>query len=390
MRCGINVRLLGKSGNMIDILKKTYKGQKVFLTGHTGFKGTWLLKMLHLLGAEVKGYALAPESKDNLYNLICGDRLCSSIIADLRERDNLYHEINNFEPDFIFHLAAQPLVRLSYQIPAETFEVNAIGTANVLNGMRSLMKPCTAIMITTDKVYHNYEWEYPYRENDRLGGYDPYSASKACAELIIDSYRNSFFNLKDYDNHQKAIAVARAGNVIGGGDWAKDRLFPDIARALGNKEVIQIRSPYSVRPWQHVIEPLTGYLLLGAKLQQNPFEFSQSFNFGPCTNDALSVLEMVELAINRWKGGSYEILQKVNQPHEAGLLKLDINKAQNHLGWEPKMRASEAVALSIEWYQQYYENNDTIADFTEQQILHFLTFKPLQLAVTYESNPYYI
>ena len=217
-------------------LQRTYLGKKVFLTGHTGFKGAWLLKTLSLLGATVKGYALAPQTENDLYHLIDGDKLCESIIADVRDKQRLAQELISFEPDFVFHLAAQPLVRLSYQIPVETFEVNAIGTANLLDAVKSISKKCSAVLITTDKVYHNNEWEYPYRENDRLGGYDPYSASKACAELLIDSYRNSFFNTNDYNKHLKGIAVARAGNVIGGGDWSKDRLVPDIVRSLIKNE----------------------------------------------------------------------------------------------------------------------------------------------------------
>ena len=215
---------------MFNLLQEAYKGKKVFLTGHTGFKGAWLLKTLSLLGATVKGYSLAPQNENDLYYLIDGDKLCNSVIADLRDKRHLEQELISFQPDFVFHLAAQPLVRLSYKIPVETFEVNVIGTANLLDTLKLISKKCSVVLITTDKVYHNNEWEYSYRENDRLGGYDPYSASKACAELLIDSYRSSFFNMNEYSKHLKGIAVARAGNVIGGGDWSKDRLIPDIVR----------------------------------------------------------------------------------------------------------------------------------------------------------------
>ena len=211
-------------------LNQTYFGKRVFITGHTGFKGSWLIKILYDLGAVVKGYSLAPENEINLYAEINGNTLCEAVIADLRDREALKKAILDFEPDFVFHLAAQPLVRLSYEIPSETFEVNAIGTANLLDAIRLLKKKCIIVLITTDKVYHNNEWDYPYRENDKLGGYDPYSASKACCELVIDSYKNSFFNSKMFTQHQKAIAVGRAGNVIGGGDWSKDRLIPDVAK----------------------------------------------------------------------------------------------------------------------------------------------------------------
>ncbi|MDB5288282.1 MAG: CDP-glucose 4,6-dehydratase [Mucilaginibacter sp.] len=355
---------------MFNHLQKVYKGKKIFLTGHTGFKGSWLLKILTMLGAEVKGYALKPEGEVNLYTVIEGDAICQSIIADLRDREALKKAVVDFQPDFVFHLAAQPLVRLSYQIPSETFEVNAIGTANLLDAVMMLDKPCYSVLITTDKIYHNNEWEYSYRENDRLGGYDPYSASKACAELIIDSYRNSFFNVAKYNIHKKALAVARAGNVIGGGDWSKDRLIPDIVNALNNNNKIQIRNPDSVRPWQHVLEPLVGYLLLGAKLFNNPGRFSQAYNFGPDVNDALPVSKMVGMAIDCWGSGDFFINKDVNQLHEAGLLKLDISKAKADLNWMPKLSAQEAVKNTINWYKEYYSHGD-IVSYTDRQIQEF-------------------
>ncbi|MBN8837276.1 MAG: CDP-glucose 4,6-dehydratase [Sphingobacteriia bacterium] len=347
---------------MFEILNKNYIGKKVFVTGHTGFKGAWLIKILKLLGAEIKGYALEPQIENALFNLIDGNNICTSVIADLRENVKLKKEVLDFQPDYIFHLAAQPLVRLSYEIPAETFEVNVIGTAYLLDAVKELKNKCNVVLITTDKVYHNNEWEYPYRENDRLGGYDPYSASKACAELVIDSYRNSFFSIKDYSSHKKAIAVARAGNVIGGGDWAKDRLLPDIARALGNDEKVIIRNPNSVRPWQHVMEPLFGYLLLGVKLNENPVRFSQAYNFGPNASDALSVESMVKLAIECWGKGSFEIQKNLNQPHEAGLLKLDINKVLAEIGWRPIMNAARTIERTMNWYKDFYngKNADTL------------------------------
>jgi len=357
---------------MIDELKRTYAGKKVFLTGHTGFKGSWLLKILHMLGAEVLGYALTPTEQPNLYGVLQGDSLCHSLIADLRDSATLKKAVLNFQPDFVFHLAAQPLVRLSYQKPAETFEINTIGTANLLDAVAQLNKRCNCVFITTDKVYHNYEWERPYHENDRLGGYDPYSASKACAELVIDSYRNSFFNIKSYQQHQKAIAVGRAGNVIGGGDWSEDRLIPDIIRALSKNEQIEIRNPNSVRPWQHVLEPLYGYLLLGAKLYEQPKAFSEAYNFGPDVADALPVTQMADLAINAWGSGTYFINQQANQPHEAGLLKLDINKALTELGWQPKYNAAEAVRITCNWYKAYLDQPEEIVAFTERQIIRFL------------------
>lgn len=358
---------------MLENLKKIYQGKKVFLTGHTGFKGSWMLRTLYLLGAEVKGYALEPQTPNDLYHLINGDEISESVIADLRDREGLKKAILDFQPDFIFHLAAQPLVRLSYEIPSETFEVNAIGTANVLDAVRLLKNACSIVLITTDKVYHNNEWEYPYRESDRLGGYDPYSASKACTELVIDSYKNSFFNPSKYEDHQKAIAVGRAGNVIGGGDWSKDRLIPDIAKALNKNEEVTIRNPKSVRPWQHVLEPVIAYLLLGAKLASEPLKYNQSYNFGPYATDALPVDEMLGLAIDCWGRGSFKVEKLENQPHEAGLLKLDISKAIAELNWKPKLNAQLAVKLTMDWYKAYAETPNEIAKVTTEQIKNYLS-----------------
>jgi CDP-glucose 4,6-dehydratase len=358
---------------MIEQFRNTYAGKKVFVTGHTGFKGAWLLKILSLLQADIKGYALAPQTENDLFHLIDGSSLCESVIGDLRDKKKLEEAIVSFQPDFIFHLAAQPLVRLSYDIPSETFEVNAIGTANLLDAVRLLNNKCQVLLITTDKVYHNNEWVYPYREEDRLGGYDPYSASKACAELVIDSYRNCFFNTRRYNEHQKAIAVARAGNVIGGGDWSANRLIPDVVRALGNNQSIEVRNPNSIRPWQHVLEPLAGYLLLGVKLKQSPVEFSQAYNFGPYADDALPVENMVNLAIQSWGTGSFHTLALANQPHEAGLLKLDISKAIHSLSWKPKMNSKEAVSYTMDWYKQFFSQRNSIADFTSSQILNYLS-----------------
>ncbi|RPD40500.1 CDP-glucose 4,6-dehydratase [Chitinophaga barathri] len=333
------------------IFSNTYKGKKVLITGHTGFKGSWLLSWLFLLGAKVKGYALPPENENDLFNEIGGTNLCESIFGDIMDYPSIEKEILEFEPDFIFHLAAQPLVRLSYEKPVETFSINGIGTAHILEATKKLARRCNLILITTDKVYHNHEWLYPYRENDRLGGYDPYSASKACMELIIESYRNSFFNSAHYENHKKAIAVARAGNVIGGGDWAKDRIIPDTVRALRQNEPVIIRNPKAIRPWQHVMEPLCGYLLLGYYMEKDPIRFSTAYNFGPYIEDNLEVEDLVKKAIEIWQKGKYEIRSHGSQPHEAGLLKLDISKALSELDWRPRLNANEAINKTISWYK---------------------------------------
>lgn len=359
--------------NMVthEYFKHIYGGKKVFVTGHTGFKGSWLISWLYLLGADIKGYSLAPINDDDLYYQIKGDDLCQSVIADIRNKTKLAKEIIDFQPDFIFHLAAQPLVRLSYDIPIDTFDVNIMGTAHVLDALRFLPQKCTTIVITTDKVYENKEWHYPYRETDRLGGYDPYSASKAAAEIVISSYQNSFFNLNAFDKHQKSIATARAGNVIGGGDWAKDRIIPDIIRSLTNNKPIIVRNPQAVRPWQHVLEPLAGYLLLGAKMNDDPLRYSSAWNFGPMAGDNLTVLQLVNIAIQAWGHGTYEHYKTVGQPHEAGLLKLDINKAINDLGWKPKWNANDAIDKTISWYKQNLDTKINTQSFTFQQITEY-------------------
>jgi len=348
-----------------------YNNKRVFVTGHTGFKGSWLLKMLNYLGAEVTGFALEPKTTPSLFSAIQGDKCCYSVIGDIRDTQHLHKTIIDFQPDFVFHLAAQPIVRTSYQIPAETFDVNAIGTANVLDGIRLLEKPCVAVLITTDKVYQNNETGQAYKEEDRLGGFDPYSASKACAELVIDSYRKSFFNPEHYSKHEKSIASTRAGNVIGGGDWAADRLVPDIVRALSENKTIQIRNPQAVRPWQHVLEPLNGYLILGAFMAQNPTMYADAYNFGPLQKDTLTVKEMAEMALHIWGNGKIEFPNMENQPHEAGLLSLDISKAAEKLKWQPKWTAKQALEATLEWYKKYYNQKEIIA-ITHSQIINYL------------------
>lgn len=335
--------------------EQIFKNKKVFVTGHTGFKGSWLITWLHLLGAEIKGYALPPENTIDLYEVINGNSLCHSVIADIRDKKKIKQELLDFQPDYVFHLAAQPLVIASYNDPVYTFEVNTIGTANVLDALLFLEKPCIAVMITTDKVYHNYETGQAYKEEDRFGGYDPYSASKGAAEIVIDSYKKSFFNPTKYEQHQKSISVARAGNVIGGGDWAQNRIIPDIVRALASEQVIQVRNPKAVRPWQHVLEPLSGYLTLAARQTDHPVVFADAFNFGPHLTDNLTVQQIAEEAIKIWGSGTYEVPDLNNALHEAGLLQLDITKAQNLLGWQPKYSAEEAIGKTIDWYKEFQE-----------------------------------
>jgi len=355
--------------NMVKLphLFDVYKGKKVFVTGHTGFKGSWLVATLHKMGAAVMGYSLAPEYPGSLYEDLLKRDMVESVIADIRDRNELKYALADFEPDFVFHLAAQPLVRRSYSIPAETFDINVVGTANLLEFTSELKKPCATVIVTTDKVYENIESEILYKESDTLGGYDPYSSSKACAELVVTSFRRSFF---DPGNTQKGLASARAGNVIGGGDWSKDRLVPDIVRDLLAGRSIQVRNPNSVRPWQHVLEPVGAYLKLGAALHENPSSFSEAFNIGPREQDHLSVRQLVELSIEYWGGGSWMDCSQPGNLHEAGLLKLDISKIKDRLNWEPLLDAASAIRWTIEWYK---EPADKRTDLMLQQISNYFS-----------------
>lgn len=335
-----------------DTLRRTFEGKRVFLTGHTGFKGAWMLQLLHLLGADVKGYSLAPENDNDLYGQINGDELCySSVIADLRDLQMLNGEMVRFQPHFVFHLAAQSLVRRSYERPADTFMVNTQGTVHVLDALRGLENECVALMITTDKVYENPERGQAFAEDDKLGGYDPYSASKAAAEIVIDSYRRSFFHPGQYAKHRKAVASVRAGNVIGGGDYAEDRIVPDIVRALDRDEKVVLRNPSSVRPWQHVLEPVVAYLHLAAKMTEDPVAYSAAFNFGPEPDDVKTVEELTRIFLDAYqREGSYEAQVNPDAPHEAKLLVLNSAKAKTQLSWQPKLNAEQAIRWTAEWY----------------------------------------
>jgi CDP-glucose 4,6-dehydratase len=336
----------------INDLIRAFKGKRVFLTGHTGFKGAWLLQLLYHLGADVKGYSLATENTSDLYNEIEGERLCySSVIADIRDLHTLQGELVRFEPHFVFHLAAQALVRPAYEQPVDTFAINTLGTAHVLEAIRSLPAPCTALMITTDKVYENPERGIPFTEEDKLGGHDPYSASKAAAEIVIASYVSSFFNPAQYDKHKKAIASVRAGNVIGGGDRSTDRIVPDIVRALDFGEKVVLRNPASVRPWQHVLEPLGAYLLLAARMSEDPLKYQGVYNFGPEVNDGKTVEELTQIFLSVFgKTDAYTTNINAEAPHEARLLMLDSSRAKRVLGWQPRLDAATAIRWTAEWY----------------------------------------
>lgn len=346
-----------------NIFNNIYKGKKVLVTGHTGFKGSWLTAWLKKLGAEVIGYSLEAPTQPNLFKLCNMENKINSVIGDVRDSKKVLEIFQKYEPDIVFHLAAQPLVRLSYRDPISTYETNVMGTANVLEAGRLTESVKAIVVITTDKCYENKEWIYGYRETDPMGGYDPYSSSKGCAELITSAYRNSYYKEKGI-----ALASVRAGNVIGGGDWAEDRLIPDFVRAVSENKAITIRNPLATRPWQHVLEPLSGYLWLGALMLNDKIKYSSGWNFGPKDSDIINVENALNLAINCWGKGSYEI-DKTEQPHEANLLKLDISKAVAYLKWRPVYDVNMAVKKTIEWYKTYYEyENTNMYEYTLNQI----------------------
>ncbi len=346
-------------------LHSFFSGKRVFLTGHTGFKGAWLLLLLKSLGATVKGYSLAPEHPEDLYNQISGDALCESVIADVQDAERLRKEIVDFAPDVVFHLAAQALVRRSYREPLETFGANVMGTAHVLDALRFIEKPISAVIITTDKVYENDERGTAFPENAPLGGYDPYSASKAAAEIAIDSYRRSFFHPEKYAQHGKNIVSMRAGNVIGGGDFSEDRLIPDMVRAIRKGEPVVLRNPQSVRPWQHVLEPLFAYLLLAQKAYgPEGTHFATAYNIGPNRQDERTVLEVATQFYAAFGLSQQPVIQPDATLHEAALLMLDNHKLKAATGWKPLLNADEAIA----WTAQWYASGKPAAEKCEKQI----------------------
>ena len=347
-------------------VKGVYRGKRVLVTGHTGFKGSWLCEWLLALGAEVHGLALPPPTRPSLFNqLRLARRIKSHTIGDVRDLATVKAAVRRVKPDFVFHLAAQPLVRLSYERPVETFATNVMGTVHVLEALRPLKKKCSAVMVTTDKCYENMETKRPYREDDPMGGYDPYSCSKGCDELVISSYRRSFFGTPD---SPVWVASARAGNVIGGGDWAKDRIVPDCMRAIADGADIPVRNKVSTRPWQHVLEPLGGYLALGAALTKRERfdEVCGGFNFGPDPKANRTVGDLVT-EILRWTKGKWIDTSDPHAVHEAGLLNLDIRKARRVLGWKPKWNFEKTVEETVRWYESVRKGEDP-ATVAQRQI----------------------
>ncbi len=330
-----------------------YKDRTVLVTGHTGFKGSWLSLWLRRLGARVVGYALEPATDPNHFDLLRLDM--ASTIGDIRDRAGLEKVFETYKPEVVFHLAAQPLVRASYLDPVTTLETNVIGTANVLEACRTAPSVRAVVNITSDKCYENREWLYGYREIDPMGGYDPYSASKGCAELVTNSYRRSFFSPEAYGKkHGVLLASARAGNIIGGGDWSTDRLVPDMIRAAVAGAKVSIRSPRAIRPWQHVLDPLAGYLMLGRKLLEGDAAFADAWNFGPDEASCIEVERIVKGARAVWDRIDYEKAEDPAGPHEAGLLKLDCSKARTVLGWRPLWKIEDALDATVGWYREFY------------------------------------
>ena len=357
---------------MIDIFNNFYKGKRVLVTGHTGFKGSWLSIWLHELGAEVVGISKDPfTERDNFVLSGIGDKIKADIRADIRDGEKMKEIFAKYQPEIVFHLAAQPLVRLSYDIPVETYETNVMGTINVMEAIRATDSVKVGVMITTDKCYENKEQIWGYRENEPMGGYDPYSSSKGAAEIAISSWRRSFFNPADYGKkHHVSLASVRAGNVIGGGDWALDRIIPDCIKAIEAGEPIAIRNKKAVRPWQHVLEPLSGYMLLAQKMWDEPTRYCEGWNFGPRAESISTVWEVASKLIANYGKGELKDMSDPNAVHEANLLMLDISKAKFKLGWEPRMNIDECVALVADWYKRYKIEN--VYDLCIEEIKKYL------------------
>lgn len=327
-----------------------WDGKRVFLTGHTGFKGSWLSLWLNAMGSTVKGYALEPSSSPALFNQAKIPELIESQFGDIRNLESISKSIKAFNPDILIHMAAQPLVRLSYKKPVETYATNVMGTVNVLEAAKVCPNLKAIISVTTDKCYENKEWPWGYRENEPLGGHDPYSSSKGCAELVTSAYRNSFFKTEN----TAALASARAGNVIGGGDWAEDRLIPDILRAFEKSKPVVIRNPLSIRPWQHVLEPLSGYVILAEALFKKGNEFAEAWNFGPNDEDCRPVNWILDKMVKAWgNAASWTLDKNNNHPHEAGYLKLDCSKAKARLKWQPQWNLDITLDLIVKWHQDW-------------------------------------
>jgi len=354
------------------IRRDFWANKKVFVTGHTGFKGSWLSLWLQNMGTQVVGYALSPPTKPSLFDAAHVTEGMISMGGDVRDFEKLSAAIADHSPEIVIHMAAQSLVRYSYKNPLETYTTNVIGTANVLESVRVARNVKVVIIVTSDKCYENKEWLWGYRENDRIGGYDPYSSSKGCAELVTAAYRSSFFPIDKFELHGVAVASVRAGNVIGGGDWADDRLVPDIVRAFQEGKSVMIRSPQSIRPWQYVLEPIHGYLCLAERLHEGRLELAGPWNFGPNEEGIKTVSWIVDTMAKLWKGGArWETDSASTHPHEANLLQLDCSRARNLLLWKPKLSLPVALEWIVAWYQNYYAGKDDMRKISNAEIASY-------------------
>jgi CDP-glucose 4,6-dehydratase len=351
---------------MEDVVN-VWHGRRVFVTGHSGFKGGWLSLWLARRGALVRGYSLDPPTDPNLFTIASVATVMEDVRGDIRDYARLEACMAEFAPEVVFHLAAQPIVVRSYDEPLTTYSTNVMGTAHVMEAIRNTPSVRTVMCITTDKVYHNQGWVWPYRETDPLGGHDPYSASKACAEIVSAAYRSSYFPVEEFEKHQVLIATVRAGNVIGGGDWAAYRLIPDLVRSFTSGKPVLIRRPAATRPWQHVLEPITGYILLAEKLLARQTKFASSYNFGPEYEDAWPVERLANKVVELWGEGASWVRDSAPAPHEARFLQLDASRARYELGWRPRLTTEKALEWSIAWYRAWKEGQNMKA-FTLRQI----------------------
>lgn len=366
---------MGRREGTLEDVVKTWQGRRVFLTGHTGFKGSWLALWLSKRGAQIRGYALAPCTEPNLFNLASVGTVVEDVRGDVRDYAKLEASMTEFGPEVVFHLAAQPIVRRSYADPVGTYGTNIMGTVHVLQAIRKTPNVRAVVCVTTDKCYQNQEWIWPYRESDPLGGHDPYASSKACAEIISAAYRSSFFPIERLHEHHVALATARAGNVIGGGDWSEDRLIPDLVRGFRSAQPVLIRRPDAIRPWQHVLESLQGYMMLAQELLAQPARFASAYNFGPSDEEVWPVERIANKFVGIWGKGASWIRDFVPSVHEDRVLRLDASKARVELGWEPKLKIETALDWTMAWYRAWNEGTG-MREFTEKQVAEYEKLLP--------------